>query len=103
MQVWHPEDIVREWERDTCKVVKDQVGQEFRNRLMDLKERHLEVQEWQTSLVTSAVKAMEKDCWGLDTVLVLALTFMLPCLWPQPHLPSATNCHPEAGPPVGLG
>ncbi|KYO45692.1 hypothetical protein Y1Q_0021365 [Alligator mississippiensis] len=64
-QAWHTEDIMRKLERDTHEEERawqrDQVDQEFWDRLLALKERHLEAQEWQVAMVARTVETTEED------------------------------------------
>ncbi|KYO29469.1 hypothetical protein Y1Q_0022709 [Alligator mississippiensis] len=52
----------------------------FRVCLLALEERHMEALEQQTVLMAKAVEAMEVDRWVLDTILALAVAFMLPAV-----------------------
>ncbi|KYO31276.1 hypothetical protein Y1Q_0016988 [Alligator mississippiensis] len=68
-RVTHREERIRQ---------RDWVKQEFWTRVLALKERYLEAQQWQASMVARAVEVMEQDRWLLDAILALVVAFVLP-------------------------
>ncbi|KYO23613.1 hypothetical protein Y1Q_0002253 [Alligator mississippiensis] len=79
---WHVEDVVHKQEGD-------QVDQEFQDRLLALKEMHLQAQKRQITMVATAVEVTEEDCQVLDTILALVVIFMVPAVQPLSTAPPA--------------
>lgn len=77
----------------------------LKKRHINLLERMLGVQEWQASMVTKGMKAMEEDHRMLDTILALAVSFLLPTAQPLALAlqPPGSCLLPSCKCPSGLG
>ncbi|KYO21942.1 hypothetical protein Y1Q_0000596 [Alligator mississippiensis] len=78
------ENIVCKEERVVRNVERDWVDQVFQDRFLAFKKRHftllermVEAQKQQATMVARIVGAMEEDHQVLDTIMALAVTFML--------------------------
>ncbi|KYO39336.1 hypothetical protein Y1Q_0016298 [Alligator mississippiensis] len=84
---WQEEDIackeVRDWQKEERDWWWDWEDQVFQKRLLALKEWHIEDLEWQAVLLARTVEATEEYHWVLDTILALAVTFVLPTALPR--------------------
>ncbi|KYO39482.1 hypothetical protein Y1Q_0021119 [Alligator mississippiensis] len=84
---WQMEDNSRQdrWqvENITHKDAWDKADWEFWVQLLVLETQHMKSLHQQASFMDRPVEAMKKDCWVLDIILALAVTFMPPAALPS--------------------
>ncbi|KYO46076.1 hypothetical protein Y1Q_0021653 [Alligator mississippiensis] len=68
-------------ENMACENAWDQADQEFWVQLLVLECENVKALWKQTTVLGRAVQARDNDYWVLDTILVLAVAFVLPTAW----------------------
>uniref|UniRef100_A0A7M4EKC2 Ubiquitin carboxyl-terminal hydrolase 12 n=1 Tax=Crocodylus porosus TaxID=8502 RepID=A0A7M4EKC2_CROPO len=79
---WQLEDVAYEGAWDWRKEVWDQVDWELCVQLLALEHEQVEALWEQTTVMGGAVPTMDDDHWVSDTILTLAVAFMLLASWP---------------------
>ncbi|KYO37779.1 hypothetical protein Y1Q_0022058 [Alligator mississippiensis] len=77
-QAWHCQDLKWDWERDQNDCI-------LKEKHLTLLERIVVAQDHQSTMVHWVVEVTEKDCWVLDTIVALTLSFVLPDAQLGPH------------------